>query len=335
MSLHPSMTPPNRWTFKRRPLPKNIPTDPHQTRNLCKTLPIPGQQMCRRMDRNSKPLVPSSASSGVWVSLVMGTKSISSRLSMRILRLQTRRHRSNVPQAPVADLSKSLPHKSLTRRNSRRKPSGWLRRQRNRNGLWRRRCRGNKRGPSCRRGTRSCRSLPRPRTWSGSTPSIPILLDVPKRKGKREILLGQRGERMVPTRTGVRLPSTLPVGGMERHRSLVGGETRGAQRPGGEIGTTTIQCHHQIWEGCRLSRSPLWIAILGLFDYAHGVRLDCTSPPRRHYGRHMTNLPNPGGRRIRCRTNSSCSMTFTFGLLWTLVLRCRTTGHHPPCRIFQ
>ena len=262
----------------------------------------------------------------------MGTRSINYRLSMRTLRPQIRRHRSNVPPAPVADQSKSLPHKSLTQRNSRRKLSGWLRRRRNRNGLWRRRCRGNKRGPSCRRGTHSCRRL---RTWSGNTPSIPILLDGPKRKGKREIPLGQRDERTVPTRRGVRLPSMRPVGGMGSHRSLVG-EMRGTQRPGGEIGTTTIQCHHQTWEGCRLSRSPLWTATLGLCDYAHGqVHLGCTSPPRRHCGRHTTNLPSPGGRRIRCRTNNSYSTTFTSGLLWTLVLRCRTTGRRLPCKIFQ
>ena len=334
MSPHPSMTPHNRWIFKRHLSPKNIPTDLHQTRNLCRILPILVHRMYRRTDQNSRLLAPSSASSGDWVSLATGIKSNSYRLSKRTLRLRIRHHRSNVPPAPIAGRSRSLPHKSSTRRNSRRRRSGWLRRQRNRNGLWRRRCKGNKLGPSCRRGTHSCRRLAR--TWSGSTPSIQTPLGDSKWRNLRGIGLGQRDEGAVIIRrgSGVRLPSTLLGGGMVKHRSMVGEEMRGAQRLGGETGTMTIRCHRQTWVGCPSSRSPLWTATLDLCDYGHGqVRLSCTSPLPRHLGRRTTSSPSLRGRRIRYRTSSSCSMNFTYGPLWMLVLRCQTMVRHLLCRI--
>jgi hypothetical protein len=335
MSPHPSMMAHNRWTFKRHLLPKNIRIDPHQIQNLCKTLPTLGHQMCRRTDRNSRLLVPSSASSGVWASSATPTRSISYRLSKRTSRLRIRHHRSNVPPVPAADRSKSLLHKSLTRRNSRRKQNGWRRRRRNRNELWRRRCRGNKRGLSCRRGTQSCRRLGSNPEWKYA---INANLGDSKRRSKRGIPPGQRDERIVPIRRGrgVRLPSMLLGAGMEIHRFLAGEEMKGTRRPGGETGTTTTQCHRQTWVGCPSSRSPLWTATLGLCDYDHGrVRLDCTSLLPRHCGRHMTSSPSLRGRRILCRTSNSYSTTFISDLLWMPVLRCRTTGRHLPCRIFQ
>ena len=266
----------------------------------------------------------------------MRKRFISYPLLRRTSHLQIRRHRSSALPVPGADRSKFLPHKSLTRRNSRRKPSGWRRRQRNRNGPWRRRCKGNRRGLLCRRGTHSCRRPPR--TWSGSTLSTPILWEDSRWRSRREMPLGQRGERMVLIRRGrgVPLPSTPPEGGMENRRFLVGGETRGMQRLGEETGTTTIQCHPQNWAGCLSSRSLLWTATRDLCGCGHGrVRTGCTSLPHRRYGQHTTSSQNLRGRRIRYRTSNSYSMTFTSGLLWTLGLRYRITGRHLPCKIFQ
>lgn len=332
MSPHPSMTPHNRWTFKRHLLLRNTQIGHPQIRNPFKIPPIPGRQISSPTDQSSKPLVLLSVSSG-WASSAIPTKSISCRRSRKILRPQIRRHRSNVPPVLIADPLR-FQAQSLTPRNSRRKPNEWQKRQRNRNALWQRRCTGSRPEPLCGRGM-PCRPLAR--IWSGNMPSIQIPL-----KGwmtsLREPALGQRGERTVPTRRGkgVRLLSLLlEGGGMEKHHFPVG-EMNGVQSLGGENGTMITLCHLQTWVGCPLSLSPQWIAIPDHFDYGQErARSSCISLPRRHCGRRTKNSPNLRGRRIRCRTSNGCLMTYTYDLPWTLVPRCRTTDRHLLCRISQ